>query len=299
MHTVPSIDPPSGSHHNITPINSSTIFISVSQEELHLEGGAMSSQAENAKMELERPERFSDPEVIKAVVIASEAYKDVKDMKMEPLQQEYADLKVAHFLSQETFIAEIHDEKVKSKALQEELDQLQTSYEELSSKYEGDDALVRQEAETQTFYEEQLSEEQRLLENGRAEKEMFQEMSQKFTFLQDREKRLQEELSQIKSSYDELNCKYESDVFGLKRDVERYQQKIQQEETTVSRETKENLIHEINYSALQERSWQHKSQTNSLADRYPAPPLCIAGLLYRPQRCRTRRSVAVRMWKMW
>ncbi|XP_027860228.1 interaptin-like [Xiphophorus couchianus] len=212
------------------------------------------SQAEDAKRELERLERFSDPEVIKAVITASKAYKDVKDMKMKPLQQEYVDLKVAHLLSQEALKAEIHDEKVKSQALQEELDELQTSYQELRSKYEADDGLVRQEAETQTFDEEQLSEEQELLENGRAEKDdMFQEMSQKISFLQDSEKRLQEELNQMKSSYNELNCKYESDISGLKQDVETFQQMIQQEETALSKEKKENLIHEINYSALLEQ----------------------------------------------
>ncbi|XP_032423053.1 WEB family protein At5g16730, chloroplastic-like [Xiphophorus hellerii] len=220
------------------------------------------SQAEDAKRELERLERFSDPEVIKAVITASKAYKDVKDMKMKPLQQEYVDLKVAHLLSQEAFRAEIHDEKVKSQALQEELDELQTSYEELRSKYEADDALVRQEAETQTFDEERLSEE-RLLENGRAEKDdKFQEMSQKITFLQDSERLLQEELNQIKSSYNELNCKYESDISGLKQDVETFQQMIQQEETALSKEKKENLIHVINYSALLERVERLNLQLN-------------------------------------
>ncbi|XP_043969515.1 trichohyalin-like [Gambusia affinis] len=212
------------------------------------------SQADNAKMELERLERYSDPEIIKAVIIAAQAYKHVKDMNKKSLQQEYVDLKVAHLLSQKALLDEIHDEKGKSQALQEELDQLQTSYEELSSEYEGDDALLRQEAEKQTFNEEQLREEQRLLETLRAEKEdMFKEMSQKIAVLQESEKHLQEELIQLRHSYDELNYKYENEVSGLEEDLEIYQQKIQQEETALSREKKENLIHEINYTALLER----------------------------------------------
>ncbi|PWA17042.1 hypothetical protein CCH79_00013288, partial [Gambusia affinis] len=119
---------------------------------------------------------------------------------------------------------EIQPEKEKSKALQEELDEHQIFYEELRCKYEAGVTLVRQEAKTKVL----LSEEQRLLENLRAEKDdMFQEMSQKIAFLQDSDKLLQEELNQIKHkplSYNELNCNYESDVSGLKQDVETYQQ---------------------------------------------------------------------------
>ncbi|XP_043984801.1 interactor of constitutive active ROPs 5-like isoform X2 [Gambusia affinis] len=196
------------------------------------------SQAENARSELDRLERYSDPEVVKAVIIASQAYQDVKDMEMKHLQQVYVDLRVAHLLSQEAFVSEIQEEKAKSKALQEELEELETYYEEQSSKYEGDNALVRQEGETQTFNEEQLSEEQK---------------SQKITCIQDTEKLLQDELTQLKISYDELQYKYGSDIFELTEDVERYQEEIEQVENALSKEKRENLIHKINYSALEDR----------------------------------------------
>ncbi|XP_032420094.1 trichohyalin-like [Xiphophorus hellerii] len=185
------------------------------------------NQAKEAKRELERLEKFSDPAVLNAAAIASKVHNDVKYMKKKNLQEDFEELKVAHLLSREAFVAEIQAERKKSLALQEELNQLQTSYEELRSQYEADDALLRQEAETQKYDEARLSEEQRLLENLRAEKdEMYQEMSQTITFLQGSEKRLQEELTQLKCSYNELNCKYERDVSGLKQDVDRYQEEV-------------------------------------------------------------------------
>ncbi|XP_023189992.1 tropomyosin alpha-1 chain-like [Xiphophorus maculatus] len=185
------------------------------------------NEAKEAKRELERLEKFSDPAVLNAAVIASKVHNDVKYMKKKNLQEDFEELKVAHLLSREAFVAEIQAERKKSLALQEELNQLQTSYEELRSQYEADDALLRQEAETQKYDEARLSEEQRLLENLRAEKdEMYQEMSQKITFLQGSEKLLQEELIQLKCSYNELNCKYERDVSGLKQDMDRYQEEV-------------------------------------------------------------------------
>ncbi|XP_027877956.1 coiled-coil domain-containing protein 89-like [Xiphophorus couchianus] len=163
-------------------------------------------------------------------------------MKKKNLQQDLEELKVAHLLSQEAFVAEIQAERKKSQGLQEELNQLQTSYEELRSQDEADDALLRQEAETQKYDEARLSEEQRLLENLRAEKdEMFQEMSQTITFLQGSEKLLQEELTQLKCSYNELNCRYERDVSGLKQDVDRYQEEVRHEKEANIERDNENL----------------------------------------------------------
>ncbi|XP_027856771.1 titin homolog [Xiphophorus couchianus] len=200
------------------------------------------NQAKDAKRELERLEKFSDPAVRNAAVIASKVHNNVKYMKKKNLQQDLEELKVAHLLSQEAFVAEIQAEKKKSQALQEDLDQLQTSHEELRSEYEAADALLRQEAETQKLYEARLSEEQRLLENLRAEKDdMFKEMSQKISFLQDGEKLLQDELNLIKRSYNELTCKYESEVSLLKQDVERYRQEATDEKDANIERTKENM----------------------------------------------------------
>ncbi|XP_043958466.1 golgin subfamily A member 6-like protein 1 [Gambusia affinis] len=189
------------------------------------------NQAKEAKRELERLEKFSDPAVLNAAVTASKVHSEVKHMNKKSLQQDFEELKVAHLLSREAFVAEIQAERKKSAALQEQLDQLQTSFQELSSKHEADDALLRKEEETQKIHEERLHEEQQLLENLRAEKDkMFQEMSQKIKFLQDSEKHLQEELVQLRRSYEELNGKYE-----------RYQEELRDEKDANTEREKENL----------------------------------------------------------
>ncbi|XP_043981119.1 trichohyalin-like [Gambusia affinis] len=228
------------------------------------------NEAEEVKRELEKLEReerekredkSSDPAVLHAAVIAPKFHENVKYMKKKSLQQEYEELKVAHLLSQEAFLAEVQAERKKSEALQEELNQLQTSYKELSSKYEAEVTLVRQEAESQKFYEARLREEQRLLENLRAEKDkMFQDMSQKVAVLQDSETLLKEELYQLKNSYDKLNCNYQSEISGLKQDMETFWQEIRQEKDANLERQKENLQLINNLRAEKEELFQTMSR---------------------------------------
>ncbi|XP_043965087.1 trichohyalin-like [Gambusia affinis] len=219
------------------------------------------NQAKDAKRELERLEKFSDPAVLNAAVTASKVHSDVKHMNKKSLQQDFEELKVAHLLSREAFVAEIQAERKKSEALQEQLNQLQTSFEELSSKKEADDALLRQEEETQKIHEVRLQEEQQLLENLRTEKDqMFLEMSQKIEFLQASEKHLQEELIQFKCSYEELNSKYERDVSTLKEDSEKYQEELKQEKDSNMEREKENLQLIKDLSAEKEELLQKTSR---------------------------------------
>ncbi|XP_032416717.1 otogelin [Xiphophorus hellerii] len=197
------------------------------------------NKSKESKRELERVEKLSDPAAVSAAILASNVHNDVRYKNKKMLQQDFVDLKTAHLLSQEAFSSEIQAEKEKGKALQEELDKLQTSYEELCCKYEADIALVRQEAEIQTFCEERDSEVQQLLENLRAEKEdMFQQMSKEIKFLQSSEKSLQDELDQVKRSYEELNGKYDRDVSGLKAQVETSKKEIDREREASSERAK-------------------------------------------------------------
>uniref|UniRef100_A0A3B5M8D5 Uncharacterized protein n=1 Tax=Xiphophorus couchianus TaxID=32473 RepID=A0A3B5M8D5_9TELE len=57
------------------------------------------NQAKDAKRELERLEKFSDPAVRNAAVIASKVHNNVKYMKKKNLQQDLEELKVAHLLT--------------------------------------------------------------------------------------------------------------------------------------------------------------------------------------------------------
>ncbi|XP_016529715.1 interaptin-like [Poecilia formosa] len=211
--------------------------------------------------EVKRVEKFIDPEVLNTAVIASKVHNTGKYKKKKVLQQNFEELKVVHLLSQEAFESEILAEREKSKALQEELDELQTSFEELRSKYEADVALVRQEAETHKFCEARLSEEQRLLKNLRARQyDVFQEMSRKIAVLQESEKLLLKELNWIKFLYNELIWKYESDVSGLKQDMETYRQEVSQEREANLERANENLQLIINLRAEKEELFQKTSR---------------------------------------
>ncbi|XP_043989604.1 trichohyalin-like [Gambusia affinis] len=237
-------------------------------------------EAEEAKRELEKLEReerekredkSSDPAVLHAAVIAPKFHENVKYMKKKSLQEEYEELKVTHLLSQEAFLAEVQAERKKSEALQEELNQLQTSYKELSSKYEAEVTLVRQEAESQKFYEVRLREEQRLLENLRAEKDkMFQDMSQKVAVLQDSETLLKEELYQLKNSYDKLNCNYQSEISGLKQDINNLRAEKEELFQTMSREItirqkrEEQMLHELHQVHISYEELKSRYETDTM-----------------------------------
>ncbi|XP_027855906.1 A-kinase anchor protein 9-like [Xiphophorus couchianus] len=176
------------------------------------------NQAKEAKRELERVQKFSDPAVLNAAVIASKVHNDVKYKKKKPLQQDFVELKVAHILSQEAFVAEIQAEREKSQALQKELEELQTSHEELQSKYEADVARLRQEAETQKCYEVRLSEE---LDQVRVS---YEELKSRYETDIMELQSTQAELEKVNTLYQELHCQYETDVTSLKQQAEKYQQ---------------------------------------------------------------------------
>uniref|UniRef100_A0A3B3V9U0 Uncharacterized protein n=2 Tax=Poecilia latipinna TaxID=48699 RepID=A0A3B3V9U0_9TELE len=218
------------------------------------------NKGKETKRELERIEKLCDPAVINAASLASKVHNDMKYKNKKMLQQDFVELKMAHLLSQEAFTSEIQAEKEKSKTLQEELDKLQTSHEELCSKYESDVALVRQEAEMQKIYEVRVSEVQLVLENLRAEKDnMFQKMSEEIAFLQSSEKSLQAELDQVKRSYEELNQKYEKDVSGLKAQVETYDKELEREREASSDRANKDL-EEIN-KLREDRDFIYESMT--------------------------------------
>ncbi|XP_032426571.1 myosin heavy chain, cardiac muscle isoform-like [Xiphophorus hellerii] len=192
------------------------------------------NEAEEAQRELERLEReemFSDPAELYAADIASKFYNSVKNMKEKTLQQEFEELKVAHLLSREAFVAGIQAERKKTEAVQEELDQLQTSYKELRCKYEADISLVRQEAKREKDANiEREKENLKLVNNLRAEKEeLFQKMAREIIILRKREKQMLKKLDQVHVSHKELKGRFETDNMDLKQQVETYQKQIKQE----------------------------------------------------------------------
>ncbi|XP_047217605.1 putative WEB family protein At1g65010, chloroplastic [Girardinichthys multiradiatus] len=193
------------------------------------------NKEKETKSKLERIDRFSDPATLDPAVIASKVHNDMKYKKKKLLQKDFEEIKVALILNQEAFTSQIQAEKEKNNVLQEELDKLKTSYEELCSKCEVDVAAGRQQAQVQTFCEEKIGEDPQLLEKLRAAKDdLHQKMSQEIVFLKEKEEHLESELEQVKDFHQELLGVYERDVAKLKEEVETYQKELNHEKTANS-----------------------------------------------------------------
>ncbi|XP_032439639.1 golgin subfamily A member 6-like protein 22 [Xiphophorus hellerii] len=123
---------------------------------------------------------------------------------------------------------------------------------------------------------------------------MFQEMSQKITFLQGSEKHLQEELTQLKHSHNELNCKYESDVSGLKQDVERYQEEVKHEKDANIERENENLQLINNLRAEKEELFQKMSGEITIRqkrEKQMLHELDQVHILHEELKCRYERDI--------
>ncbi|KAK5617828.1 hypothetical protein CRENBAI_026112 [Crenichthys baileyi] len=254
------------------------------------------NKGKETKRELERIEKFSDPATLNPAVIASKVHDNMKYKKKKLLQKDFVQLKVAHTLDQEAFTSQIQAENEKNNALQEELDKLKTSYEELRSKCEADVAAGRQQAQMQKFCEERIGEDPQLLENLRVEKDdLYQKMSQEIAFLQEREKGLQRELDQIKVSHQELNCKYEKDVSALKQQAETYKQEISCEKNVNLERANKDLQLINNLRAEKEDLYQKMSQEITLLqerEKQSKSELVQVKVLYQELNCKYEKDVS-------
>ncbi|KAM4564196.1 uncharacterized protein V3H82_013219 [Fundulus diaphanus] len=193
------------------------------------------NKGKETKRELMRVQKFSDPETLSPAIIASKVHSDMKYKKKKLLQQDFEHLKVAHVVNEELFAAKIQAEKEKNNALQQELDKVKLSYEQLRSEREADIAAV-------TVYEDKIKQHQTLIENLRAEKDdLFQTMSYEITVLQEKKRCLKSEMEQLKVSYQELNLKYETEVSALRQQAEAHQHEMNREKEAHSERAKNDL----------------------------------------------------------
>ncbi|XP_036001111.1 inner centromere protein-like isoform X5 [Fundulus heteroclitus] len=163
-------------------------------KEMHINMG------KETKRELMRVEKFRDSATLDPAAISSIVYDDMKYKQKKLLQNDFVELKTAYIRDQEAFKAQIQAEKEKSNALQEELGEIKTSYEELRSKCEAGVAVVEQQ-------------DQQLLEKLRAEKDgLYRKMSLEIERLQEREKQTQSQLDQAEVSYQELKSRAMQDL---------------------------------------------------------------------------------------
>ncbi|XP_054881121.1 golgin subfamily A member 6-like protein 24 [Poeciliopsis prolifica] len=210
------------------------------------------NKAHRATEELKRLQRYTDTETLKVVAIACQAHFSVEDLDKEELQQKYEDLKVSQFHIQDALLAEMHDEKQRNKVLEDKLDDLKASYEELRRKYEAD---VGDEAK---LHEEQS------LEKLRVEKDnIIHDMTQKIDLLQENEKRLQDELEESKRGTNEQSKL----INELKQQAEIYQDKIKKAEAALYKERKENVILGLNYTVLIEQFEKLETQKETLMEK--------------------------------
>ena len=149
---------------------------------------------------------------------------------------------------------DIQVEKDRNKCLQEKLDTVKISYDNLNLKYETEVGLVKRQAETlqQELNREKSSnvdkifQDHLLINKLRDEQNnLRQQMAQERTLLQQSsrkiEKDLQTELDKINTSYQELSSKYESDVLTARNEVERLQLEVKREMMSHTKTVMENL----------------------------------------------------------
>ncbi|XP_016524881.1 myosin-4-like [Poecilia formosa] len=165
-------------------------------------------------------EEVSNSESLSLVAITSQVQNGIKHKRKMQLQQDFEQLKVAHIASKEA----IRAENEKSDALQQQLDQMKSLYEELQSKSEAAAFEGNLQVDMQPFYEERIRHEQHISENLRAEKdELHEKLSKEIACLQETERRLQSHLELSEISYQELNRRYEAEVAALRQKAEQYQ----------------------------------------------------------------------------
>ena len=144
------------------------------------------------KQELERFQKYSDPETLSATRIASQVNNTIKRKKKKDLQKDYEELQVAYIIRQEEFNNELQVEKTKNNALQEELEMIRASYKELSQSCEADVLTARlqavhlqQELAMQIrLREERVLQDELLMRNLRDEKDSLYLQMKEMTLVQ-------------------------------------------------------------------------------------------------------------------
>ncbi|XP_037833437.1 putative mediator of RNA polymerase II transcription subunit 26 [Kryptolebias marmoratus] len=224
------------------------------------------------RQELQRLQKYSDAETLSSTKIASQVQSSIKQRKKKSLQQDYEELKVAHVMSQERFSAELQQEKEKTKALQQQLDEAKRSYEELSNKYEKEVVALRQQAaafqqqaaETQSQVDAEKQLQNHLKETSAQEIQKLREISQ------EKESKLQKELEQMATSYSHLKTKHEMDVSALKVMSEAFLQQLCKDMHVSVQNNKESLETINNLQAENETMTQENFNLEMICSNFEA-----------------------------
>ncbi|XP_030292205.1 centrosomal protein of 112 kDa-like [Sparus aurata] len=149
--------------------------------------------------ELEQLRKYSNDITLSNAKIAAQVKDETKRRKKKDILTDYEELKVAYLTNEDKYRADLQEEKDKNTLLQEELDQISVSYNEIRLRYEADVIEVRQQVDTlQDKFTAELHTEQ-----------------QKNNLLQDK--------------LDRISQEYESEVIPVRQQAEGLQRELEKE----------------------------------------------------------------------
>lgn len=241
------------------------------------------NREKETRRDLQRLQKYSDPETLSTTKMATEVRNTIKRKKKKLLQVDYEELQVAHLISQEKFPAQLQAEKEKNKALQEELEQLKTSFHEVTTRHQVDALTARQQIENlQRELEKEVkahadgvSKELLLQRNMRADQGALQQkMAQEIRLLQqnatEKEMSLQRELEQLRTSFHEVTRRHEVDVLAARQQIDNLQRDLEKEAKAYVDSVSNTLLLEQTMRAEQEALQQRMAQEFSLLQQHTA-----------------------------
>ncbi|CAB1412377.1 unnamed protein product [Pleuronectes platessa] len=143
------------------------------------------NREKQTRQDLERLRKYSKPETLSTTSIASQVNSTIKQKKKKELHNDYEELKVAHMISDHKFTIALQDKKEKNQVLQEELDRLRASHQEISRRYEDQTLRARQEVDDlKRELEKEIksrAEDKLLMQNFMAEQKALRQKMEKQT----------------------------------------------------------------------------------------------------------------------
>ncbi|XP_036974692.1 interaptin-like isoform X2 [Acanthopagrus latus] len=177
--------------------------------------------------ELERLRKYSDDATLSSAKIATQVRDNTRQKKKKDLHKDYEELKVAHLINEEKYQADLQAEKDKNSLLQNEMDQISISYNQLKVRYETDVIEVRQQVETLKHELQGEAQQRKLLQQQHNKLEIAQASSQDKYTAELQVEQLKNNLLQDKLN--KISQGYESEVLTVRQQAESLQRELEKE----------------------------------------------------------------------
>ena len=167
--------------------------------------------------ELELLRKYSDDVPLSKAKRATQVRDNTRQKKKKDLHKDYEELKAAHIINEEKYQADLQAEKHKNKFLQEELDRISVSYNEIRLSYQTDIMKVRQQVDTLQQDLVKQKQQKTTVEKQYAQLQMAYGLSQdkfraELQVEEQKNKLLHKELDKIRASHQEISQSSETDV---------------------------------------------------------------------------------------